>query len=137
VVAQSARPLPCPDKTRHEAGLGCVPVVEPPPGEPGRREIASDPDDAPGQTQIERLVKTYYDNEGEFHGQYVIAAIVAMRVEVLGTRSLEVHVRYQFQCVRDQCCCGDSGYDQRTFRLERRTSGWRATRMGAHMSAVL
>jgi hypothetical protein len=110
-------------------------VTEPRETATGRARTSPGGEDAPGQEEIERLARTYYDNEGEFHGQYVIADIVAVRLQKLGPRALQAHVRYRFRCVRSSCCCGDSGFDQRVFRLERRSDGWTATGMGGHMSA--
>jgi serine/threonine-protein kinase len=114
---------------------GAPPTSPAPTGTPLDPETPST--DAPTRTQIEDAARTFYATSGEFRGQYVIATVQRTRVVRLADAVFEAHVQYRFQCIRasGQCCCGDAGTDQRTFRLEKYPEGWRATAMGAHNSA--
>jgi hypothetical protein len=109
----------CPPGARFEAGRGCV-----------RPTVGSEPTEA----DVRAAAKTFYETEGEFRGQYIMSHITAVRTVRLRADAFEAHVRYEFRCVTRHCCCGERGFDQRVFRLERQASAWRATWMGEHLS---
>jgi hypothetical protein len=92
-----------------------------------------------GQPLDEGMARTlairYYSTQSEWAGQYGIS-IMQTRMVPLGPDQAEVHIQYQYTCLRNQCGGGRFGSDQRVFYYQRYGTQWQVVRMGPHMSAV-
>lgn len=122
-----------------KAGKSEEPAEKPAPNAPAA-EPAPAPAPAPGPDRTEEivkpLVKAYYEAQGEFKGQYGMAAIHQVRIDAPSAGAATAHVKYTFSCLRQRCCCGASGQDQRTFALRKVGGIWQVTSMGANQSAT-
>jgi len=80
------------------------------------------------------LATQYYNTQSEWAGQYVIT-INRTRLIPMGPNAAQVHVNYNYSCIRNYCSGGPAGVDQRVFYFQRYGPSWRVVRMGGHMSA--
>lgn len=95
---------------------------------------ASDkPSQAPAidETAVRNAVRDYYDNAGEWAGQFRIDDILAMRIEG-APPTLTVHVKYRFTPLRGNS--QSAGNDQRVFKVNVSNGRYRVVNMGANMS---
>jgi len=81
------------------------------------------------------LAKQYYDRQGQWAGQYVMANATDIRLVRQSNGRVRAHIRYRYECVVSDCAgTQDAGYDQRIFDLTRGSNGWRVVNMGDYMS---
>jgi hypothetical protein len=80
------------------------------------------------------LVTQYYNSYGEWAGQYAMT-ISRTRLVPTGPATVEVHVQYNYVCIRSYCAGARSGVDQRVFYFQRNGLQWQVVNMGGHMSA--
>jgi uncharacterized protein DUF4189 len=81
---------------------------------------------------IKRKVIEYYNNQGEWAGQFEIAEVERLRLDDRG-EAIIAHVRYRYRPVSGNS--RQAGNDQRRFTLVRRGSSYIVTQMGDYMSA--
>lgn len=83
------------------------------------------------ETAIRNAVRDYYDNTGEWAGQFRIDNILAMRIEG-APPTLTVHVQYRFAPLPGNS--RSAGNDQRIFTVNVSNGRYRVVNMGAYMS---
>lgn len=82
---------------------------------------------------LRSAVTSYYNNEGEWAGQFRISNITQVRIDGSGS-TIEAHVKYRFEPVGSNTRSG--GNDQRIFTLDVSNGNYRVIRMGDYMSAT-
>jgi hypothetical protein len=81
---------------------------------------------------IKRKVTDYYNNQGEWAGQFEIAEVERLRLDGRG-ETIIAHVRYRYRPVSGNS--RQAGNDQRRFTLVRRGGSYTVMQMGDYMSA--
>lgn len=81
---------------------------------------------------VKRKVVEYYNNQGEWAGQFEIAEVERLRIDERGA-TIVAHVRYRYRPLSGNN--RQSGHDQRRFTLVRNGSSYVVTQMGDYMSA--
>jgi hypothetical protein len=86
----------------------------------------------PDSSEIKSMVISYYDQKGEWAGQYVIQQIDQVRsISQNDTQSiLCVTYQYAYPSQPKQ----SQGMDRRTFLLQYIQDSWQVTKMGGHLS---
>lgn len=86
------------------------------------------------KTAIRNAVRDYYNNSGEWAGQFRIDDILGMRVQG-SLPTLTVHVKYRFVPLPGNS--RSAGDDQRVFTISVANGQYRVVNMGAYMSGRL
>ena len=80
------------------------------------------------------MAKSFYDHNGEWAGQYVVAEVERVRVDSLtDPRTRAVHLLYGYASITDPTTT--TGWDSRVFTLSQAGGPWVVTAMGEYLGA--
>lgn len=90
----------------------------------------------PSRNATESAIIAFYNNRGEWAGVFRMTGIERITVDAVSPTQAIAKVRYSYAPIPGNYKKRtDSGYDQRTFVLNKNGPIWEVTSMGGHMSA--
>lgn len=88
------------------------------------------------EEELKRKVTDYYDQKGEWRGVFTMDSIEKIRIENGDGINMVAHVRYRYKPIQgNRKGRKDTGFDNRTFTINKSDSGYEVTKMGGYMSA--